>query len=498
MSLLRRIDRSPRSLILRNLLEKLTQADDFKNRIDEIATAENITLSDEERQKLQEIPVDYLLNTEILPKAANDNAAAQSQPKVSSIDREVAIGLKSRIASKLLNDDKANQITDRRQFHEYVVGLINELLAEEDTKLSRVDRQLLAETITNEIIGYSILQPLLDDDAITDILVIGPKNIYVTRNGHREKASQTFENDEHLLRILDRMVAPLGKRIDEREPMVSVQLENGFLMSAIMNPIAVNGMCVSIRRHKTLPDTDEFVRLDKPSDDVLSFLRACVQARLNILIVGGENVGKTTLLNVLGNFIADEYWVAVIEDKPEIRLELLHEEVLYLQTRPQNFYTGKSEISTADLIHQATRMGANTLIVGEIKAAMFALIHSQIPWMSTYQSGSLESVVPRLTALEQLSGFEISIETQINLVIYIARLADGLCKVARIAEFIRQPDSRYRIKDLFSTTRSHEENGGINATVLRPATTPSETLLKRLTEYPVDKALQEQVRQLFK
>lgn len=500
MSLLRHTEQYKKSRILRKLLERLTQTDEFKINTDElldmILNEENLTLTDEEKQKFREQPVDYLLS------GPTPRPTGQAQPNPNTLtNSESFASLKSRVAAKLLNDDKMEGMANDDARREHARRLVDEALSELEIVISRAERQRLIDTIVSEIFGLGPLDPLLQDETINEILVLGPKNIFVTRKGMREKASQTFADENHLLRVLDRMVAPTGKRLDEQSPSVSFRLPDGARGEAVISPIAANGPSLTIYKYSSKMLTDEdLVRFGSLSREALTFLQACVQADLNIIISGSETVGKTTLLNILCGFITPYGLTVTIED--DLELHLPQPEVMVLKT--QHATVGaKDKMSADDLIRQASRMHAAHIIVGEIRGMeAFELTRSMRTWMTTVRGSSIEATLAFLETLYDHQKFTSKIVyntliDSVDLVVHMERSKDGLRKVTRIAEIIKPVDSDYVINELFTFDYQGEGAGKVIGQLKRTDQKPSEEFLARVTGYLVDKPLQEQVRKLF-
>jgi len=510
MSLLRRIEpheMRSRSRILRRLLERLTQTDEFKintrELLDAILTEENLTLTDEEKQKFLEQPVDYLLGGPTPQSINHPLSGLTPQPNRNApTNREAYITLKSRIASKLLTDEKLEAMQNNDERRKYIEELVDQTLGELEIQFSRAERQRFAGTIVDEIIGFGPLENLLQDETINEILVLGPKNIFVTRKGIREKASQTFENENHLLRVLDRMVAPTGKRLDEQSPSVSFRLPDGTRGEAVISPIAANGPSLTIHKYSRYQlGAEDLVRFGSLSQETLAFLQACVQADLNIIISGPEAVGKTTLLNILCGFITPYGLTVTIED--DLELHLPQPEVLALKTQYVAIGT-QDKMSAGDLVRQASRMHAAHIIVGETRGMeAFELTRFMRTWMTTIRSPSIESALAFSETLYDHQKFTSKIVyntliDSVDLVVHMERSKDGLRKVTRIAEIIKPVDRDYVINDLFTFDYQGENAGKVIGQLKRTDQKPSDEFLSRVTGYLVDKPLQEQVRQLFK
>lgn len=256
--------------------------------------------------------------------------------------------LKTRVQNKLLTElDPSMDISKTEDVRRTIMELFEQILSEENIVLSRPERQRLFEQITAEILGFGPLQPLLDDESITEIMVNGPKNIYVERKGKIVRVPVTFEGNDHVMRVIDRIVAPLGRRIDESSPYVDARLPDGSRVNAVIPPISLVGPTLTIRKFAKTPITiDQMVGYGSITPEAVEFLKACVIARLNIVISGGTGSGKTTLLNVLSGFIPADERILTIENAAE--LQLRQEHVVTLESRPANI-EGRGEITIRQL-----------------------------------------------------------------------------------------------------------------------------------------------------
>ena len=274
--------------------------------------------------------------------------------------------LKTRVQNKLLAEiDPSMDVSRTDDVRRTIQGLFEQILVEENIVLSRPERARLFEQISAEILGLGPLQTLLEDDTITEIMVNGPKNIYIERKGKLHRVPVTFESNEHLMRIIDRIVAPLGRRIDESSPYVDARLQDGSRVNAVIPPISLVGPVLTIRKFSKNPITvEQMIQFGSISNESVQFLKACVEARLNIVISGGTGSGKTTLLNVLSSFIPSDERILTIENAAE--LQLRQEHVVTLESRPPNI-EGRGEITIRDLVINALRMRPERIIVGECR-----------------------------------------------------------------------------------------------------------------------------------
>ncbi|HLY25465.1 MAG TPA: CpaF family protein, partial [Aggregatilineales bacterium] len=274
--------------------------------------------------------------------------------------------LKGRVQTKLLAELDPSMDTRSPEVRSTIEELFSTILAEENIVLSRAEKTRLFESIVAEILGFGPLEVLLADESITEIMVNGPKNVYIEQKGRLSRSQVTFENDDHVMRVLDRIVAPLGRRIDESSPTVDARLPDGSRVNAVIRPIALCGPTVTIRKFSKKPYTvEDLIRFGSMTAEIAEFLRACVIARMNAVVSGGTGSGKTTLLNVMSSFIPNDERIVTIENAAE--LQLRQEHVVSLESRPPNI-EGRGEITIRDLVVNALRMRPDRIVVGECRS----------------------------------------------------------------------------------------------------------------------------------
>lgn len=391
--------------------------------------------------------------------------------------------LKTRVQNKLLAElDPSMDITKTDEVRKTIQELFEQILTEENIVLSRPERARLFEQIAAEILGLGPLQPLLEDESITEIMVNGAKNIYVERKGKIHRVPVTFESDEHVMRIIDRIVAPLGRRIDESSPYVDARLKDGSRVNAIIPPICLVGPTLTIRKFAKVPITvEQLVQFGSITAEALQFLKACVEARLNIVISGGTGSGKTTLLNILSSFIPPDERIITIENAAE--LQLRQEHVVTLESRPPNI-EGRGEITIRQLVINSLRMRPDRIVVGEIRdeAALDmlqAMNTGHDGSMTTLHSNSPRDTLSRLETMTLMAGMELpvraireQIASAIDLVVHQERMRDGSRKVVSITEVSGMEGDVITMTELFAFEQSGIENGKIvgrlRPTGLRP------------------------------
>jgi pilus assembly protein CpaF len=349
-----------------------------------------------------------------------------------------------------------------------VTTAISEILDEEGRLLTDADRARLIEEIKNELLGLGPLEPLLWDDEITDILVNGPSQVYVERGGKLYLTDVSFQDDQHLMLIIDRIVSQVGRRVDEASPMVDARLPDGSRINAIIPPLALDGPALSIRRFgKRRYAVDDLVAKDSITPDMVEFLRAIIRARLNLLVCGGTGSGKTTMLNCISAFIPVDERVVTIEDSAELVLQQPH--VVRLETRPPNV-EGKGEVTARELVRNTLRMRPDRIIVGEVRGSE---VFDMLQAMSTGHDGSLCTIhantprdsMGRLEMMMLLAGWSIpqramrqQIASALNVIVHVSRLSDGTRKVMKISELVGMEGDMIMMQDLYEFHRT-----GVNA-----------------------------------
>lgn len=397
--------------------------------------------------------------------------------------RDTYLDLKTRVQNRLLAElDPGMDITRVSEVRQTIQELFDQVLGEENIVLSRPERHRLFEQIVAEILGFGPLQPLLEDETITEIMVNGAKNIYIERNGKIQRVPLTFESDEHVMRIIDRIVAPLGRRIDESSPYVDARLPDGSRVNAVIPPISLVGPTITIRKFFKNPLTiEQLIQYGSITPEALQFLKACVEARLNIVISGGTGSGKTTLLNVLSQFIPNDERIITIENAAE--LQLRQEHVVTLESRPPNI-EGKGEVTIRQLVINALRMRPDRIIVGEIRDEasldmLQAMNTGHDGSMTTAHSNSPRDTLARIETMALMAGMDLPVRaireqvaSAIDLVIHQERMRDGSRKVVNITEVSGMEGDVITLTDIFVFEQSGYENGKIvgrlRATGLRP------------------------------
>jgi pilus assembly protein CpaF len=352
---------------------------------------------------------------------------------------------KFRVQNRLINEldpklDLTNQVEVRRQ----IEALFGTIADEEGLALTRAERVRMLEQITDEILGLGPLEPLLRDETLTEVMVNGPQQVYIERDGKLELTNVTFQNDEHVMKIIQRIIAPIGRRVDESSPMVDARLADGSRVNAIIPPLSLVGPVITIRKFAATPYTvDDLVRFGTATPEMFEFLEACVKARLNIFVSGGTGSGKTTMLNILSSFIPDDERIVTIEDAAE--LQLRQEHVVTLEARPSNI-EGKGAIPIRELVRNALRMRPDRIIVGECRSAealdmLQAMNTGHDGSMSTGHANTPRDMLSRLETMVLMAGMDLplraireQISSAVDLIVHQNRLKDGTRKITNITE----------------------------------------------------------------
>jgi len=400
-----------------------------------------------------------------------------------STQKDTYLDLKTRVQNRLLAElDPNMDISKVNDVRVTIQSLFEQVLSEENIVLSRPERHRLFEQISAEILGFGPLQPYLEDDTITEVMVNGAKNIYIERNGKILRMVESFESDEHVMRIIDRIVAPMGRRIDESSPYVDARLPDGSRVNAVIPPISLVGPVLTIRKFFQNPITlEQLINFGSVTQEALQFLKACVEAKLNIIISGGTGSGKTTLLNILSQFIPSDERVITIENAAE--LQLRQEHVVTLESRPPNI-EGRGEVTIRQLVINSLRMRPDRIIVGEIRdeAALDmlqAMNTGHDGSMTTCHSNSPRDTLSRIETMTMMAGMELparaireQIASAIDMVVHEERMRDGTRKIVNITEVSGMEGDVITMTDVFLFEQSGVEDGKVvgrlRPTGLRP------------------------------
>ncbi len=418
--------------------------------------------------------------------AARLGLSSHGSSQVSTSNNKSFEDLKRHIHAKLVEKLDFTRVKDLASdaLRRDIRRVVEHLCDTENPLLNRMERERLIDEVLDETLGFGPLEALLKDPTISDILVNGPKCIYVERRGKLEKSDVTFRDNDHLMQIIDRIVSKVGRRVDETSPMVDARLPDGSRVNAVIPPIALDGASLSIRRFGSNPlKLEDLLNYKAFTPEMAMLMEACIKARLNIIISGGTGCGKTTLLNTLSSFIPNDERVITIEDAAELQLQQEH--VVRLETRPPNI-EGKGAVTTRDLVRNALRMRPERIIIGECRGAetldmLQAMNTGHAGSMTTLHANSVRDALARLETMIMMAGFELPVKamrTQIasavDLIIQANRLQGGPRRITSITEvmnmeqdvIIMQEIFRYRQLGIDQNGRAY---GQFEATGVRPS-----------------------------
>lgn len=397
--------------------------------------------------------------------------------------------LKRRIHQRLVDKLDLSRVGDIKgeSFRREIRIVVEHLCDSENTPLNRSERDRLVEEVLDETLGLGPLELLLKDTAISDILINGPKNIFVERRGQLEKTTVEFRDNAHLMQIIDRIVSKVGRRVDETCPMVDARLEDGSRVNAIIPPLALDGAAVSIRRFGSNPlKLEGLLNYKAFTPEMVMLLEGCIKARLNIIISGGTGSGKTTLLNTLSSFIQNDQRIVTIEDAAELQLQQEH--VVRLETRPANI-EGTGAITATDLVRNALRMRPERIIIGECRGGetldmLQAMNTGHDGSMTTVHSNSPRDAIARLETLVMMAGFDLPVKAirqqiagAVDVIIQANRLQGGPRRVLNITEVQGMEQDTVVLQDIYRFVQdgideSGKATGYFEATGVRPSFMP--------------------------
>lgn len=439
-----------------SLLERLKnqeqQSQPNKNAKEEVAATTDLT------EKPTEIKVPEQPKQEAKPQKA-----APSRPVLD----EKHLSFKNALHKEILKEIKGDQPKEE------IVPVVEELAVElikEQEEFRTVDRKRVVGELVNDLTGYGPINPLLEDEAVSEVMVNGPDRIYCERNGRLELTDLKFRDNEHVLHVIEKIVAPLGRRIDESSPMVDARLPDGSRVNAIIPPLALNGPTLTIRKFAADPFTiNDLISFGTLTQEMATFIDACVKARLNVFVSGGTGSGKTTTLNVLSNFIPNDERIVTIEDAAELQLGQDH--VVSLESRPPNL-EGQGAISIRDLVRNSLRMRPDRIVIGEVRGAealdmLQAMNTGHDGSLATGHSNSPRDMLSRLETMVLLAGVELPIKAirdqisgAIDLIIQQTRLKDGSRKIVKITEVQGMEGDVIVLQDIFEFEQTGIDSNG--------------------------------------
>ena len=420
-------------------------------------------------------------NRPALKKEITANAH-KSQAQSPELQKDFSL-IRDAVQKHLLTNNNNNKSTiDPDSFKSKIEDCFNQVLQEENILYNHTTRNQVLQWVIADIIGYGPIEPLLNDSEITEIMVNGFDKVFIERYGLIEPTSIQFENDAHLMRVIDRIVSPIGRRVDETSPMVDARLPNGYRVNATIPPLSLTGPVLTIRKFATEPYmVQDLVANGTLTVALANFLKSCVEARVNLVVSGGTGTGKTTFLNVLSSFIPERERVITIEDTAELQLHQKH--IVRLEKRPPNI-EGKGEITIRQLVVNALRMRPDRIVVGECRSGealdmLQAMNTGHDGSMTTVHSNSPRDALRRIETMVLMAGMELPLKaireqvaSSIELIVHMERMKDGTRKIVQVSEVQGMESDTIVMQDLFVFTHLGVKNGimqgNLKPTGLRP------------------------------
>ncbi|MET0421571.1 MAG: CpaF family protein [Acidimicrobiia bacterium] len=391
----------------------------------------------------------------------------------------------------LLTDQRVSETDLRKQVDEQ----LHKALGAERLALTAQERQQLVQSVTDDVLGYGPIDPLLRDDTITEIMVNGPQRIYVERSGRLEPTDVKFVDETHARRIIDKIVSQIGRRVDEANPMVDARLPDGSRVNVIIHPLSIGGPFMTIRKFSKDPyQVDDLIRFGSFTPQVAHFINSCVRGRLNCVVSGGTGTGKTTMLNVLSSFIPTDERIITVEDAKELQLHQDH--VLPLEARPPNI-EGRGEIKIRDLVRNSLRMRPDRIVVGEIRGGealdmLQAMNTGHDGSLTTVHSNSPRDTLSRIETLTLMAGMDLPVRvireqmaSALDLIVHIARLRDGSRRVTHVSEVLGMEGDVVVLQDIyvFDFSMGIDEDGKYKGHLKSTGIRPS--FSERLADYGI-------------
>ena len=405
----------------------------------------------------------------------------KSEPKTSQIEGDF-FKIRDAVQKNLLSNNNYDASIGSDQLRSMIEEGFNQVLEDEKILYNHAIREQMLKWVIADIVGYGPIEPLLENPEITEIMVNGFDEIFVERFGLIEPTVVKFENNTHLMRVIDRIVAPIGRRVDEMSPMVDARLPNGFRINATIPPLSLDGPILTIRKFSTRPYTvEDLIANSTMTQALANFLHSCVEARVNIVISGGTGTGKTTFLNVLSSFIPAQERVITIEDTAELQLHQAH--VIRLEKRPPNI-EGKGEITIRQLVVNALRMRPDRIVMGECRSGealdmLQAMNTGHDGSMTTVHSNSPRDTLRRIETMVLMAGMDLPLKaireqvaSSIELIVHLERMKDGTRKIVQVSEVQGMEGETVVMQDIFVFNQTGMKNGivqgELKATGLRP------------------------------
>ena len=405
--------------------------------------------------------------TAVVPVAIPVAPAAPRSPAREELLREIRLRMQAEVVNAFdtLLDVSATDV------HTKIEGIVDRVINQHHFAVTRDERLRLVEELANDVTGFGPIEPFLHDETVTEVMVNGPSHVYIERAGKIQRVDTVFLNDEHVLRIIDRIITPMGRRIDESSPRVDARLPDGSRVNAIIEPLSLVGPVITVRKFAARPYTvDDLIRFGTATPEMFEFLQACIEARLNLFVSGGTGSGKTTTLNVLSSFIPNGERIITIEDAAELQLRQDH--VITLESRPPNL-EGEGEITIRNLLRNAMHMRPDRIIVGECRSGealdmLQAMTTGHDGSLSTGHANSPKDMLRRLETMVLMTGYQLplraireQIASAVDLIVHTARLKDGSRKVVNITEVYGIEEDEILTQDIFTFQQTGVADGKI-------------------------------------
>jgi pilus assembly protein CpaF len=383
---------------------------------------------------------------------------------------EIATETLSRVIETISGTVNTEDKLFKKQVLDDTNKIINDILMESKRNLSFGDKQRVAGYVMDEVFGYGPITPLINDPTVTEIMVNSPQDVFVERKGKITRTEVSFRDDTHIMHTIDKIISPLGRRVDESSPMVDARLPDGSRVNVIIPPLSIKGPTITIRKFAVEPYTlEDLITMGTLTADIAKLIKACVRGRINIIVAGGTGSGKTTLLNVISNFIPNNERIVTIEDAAELQLQKDH--VVSLESRPPNI-EGKGHVAIRDLVINSLRMRPDRIIVGEVRGGealdmLQAMNTGHDGSITTIHANSPRDTLGRLETMVMMSGMDLpsraireQVSSAINLIVFVARMTDGTRKIMKITEIVGMEADTITLQDLYIFKQEGFDEGG--------------------------------------